>query len=603
MKNAFILVSLYFIFSIANAQEGFWSIEQLYGLQPKIAQAGLPFSSAQIRTAKHGGFAQSVIRFEGGNATFINKNRLAIGMLEAYQIPDSIWSEMENGVWIAAPGQGIRLNEMERPVVFLQSAPTEAPLELNPTRSKFSSSYERHIHAADGIKQKWYAQDYQILGVPELIGVFRIPASDEAEYAAGVILRIPDSPTQQKTFLDSITYRSYGAAQSEQQAHLVLGHPEVSSIHRSSFELQYALEQSRCHQDLDRALGEYLTRSPFITQEGVFRIHEDALLLEQTLKKRALLDAEFRHALSTNAGYKAQYGSLLDSCRVLFKDLLRYVPAQVYTKGIIYSPCSFFESVRLFTMWRGRIGSSAQRKPTVEESQYFPEVFKRVPPTENEFLLPELFQRYFTQLPAEHLAPYAAQQAIYAQKDYIQMSETLLQKSLFSRPERIVDILNEDFLTNINLVARDPAVQLVDSMLLHYGEKVVPQMERLRRKALQKNAELIKAMSTVLPHYPTYPDADHTLRVSYGILLETTAEHSDHYWLSNAHLTESHRGSPVINAQGQLIGMVRGLGNTETHNAYYYDPEKSRTLIWRVDKIRERIAAHPNGHFIISEWP
>lgn len=603
MKNASILSLLILISNFIAAQEGFWSIEQLSELQPKLTQAGLPFSSAQIRSAKHGGFAQSVIRFESGNAAFVNKRGLAIGMLEAYQIPDSIWSEMENGVWIAAPGQGIRLNEMERPVVFLESAPTEAPLDLNPTRSKFSSSYERHIHAADGIKQKWYAQDYQTLGVPELIGVFRIPASDEAEYAAGVIMRIPNNPTQQKTFLDSITYLPYGTAQPEQQAHLVLGHPEISSIHRSSFELQYAHEQSKCHQDLDRALGEYLTRSPFITEEGAFRIFEDTPLLEQTIKKRALLDAEFRHALSTNANYKAQYGSLLDSCRTLFKELLRYAPAQVYTKGIIYSPCSFFESVRLFTMWRGRIGSSVQRKPTVEESQYFPEVFKRVPPTENEFLLPELFQRYFTQLPAEHLAPYAVQQAIYAQKDYIRMSETILQKSLFSQPEKIVDILSEDFLTNIMLLARDPAVQLVDSILLHYSEKVVPQMERLRRKAFQKNTELIKAMSMVLPHYPAYPDADHTLRISYGTLMETPADHSDHYWLSNAHLIESHRGSPVINGQGQLIGMMRGLGNTETHSAYYYDLEKSRTLIWRMDKIRERIAAHPNGHFIISEWP
>lgn len=602
MKNALILFLL-LIFNFIIAQEGFWSIEQLSELQPKLAQAGLPFSNAQIRSAKHGGFAQSVIRFEGGNATFVNKNGLAIGMLQAYQIPDSIWSKMENGVWVAASGQGIRLEDLERPAVFLQSAPTEAPVDLSPIRTKFSSQYERHLHAADVTKQKWYTQDYQILGVPELIAVFRVPASDEEEYAAGVILRIPDNPTQQKQWTDSITYLPYGPTQPVQQPHLILGSPELSSIHQSSFELQYARELSICHQDLDRALGEYLTRSPFIAEEGVFRMYEDALLLEQAIKKRSLLDAEFRHALSTNASDQAQYGPLLDSCRTLFKDLLRYAPAQVYTKGIIYSPCSFFESVRLFTMWRGRMGSSVQRKPTVEESQYFPEVFKRVPPTENEFLLPELFQRYFTRLPAEHLAPYAVQQAIYAQKDYIQMTGILLQKSLFSQPEKVTDLLNEDFLTNVNLVARDPAVQLVDSMLSHYSTKVVPQMEQIRRKALQKNADLIKAMSKLLPQYPAYPDADHTLRLSYGTLLETPAEHSDHYWLSNAHLIESHRGSPVINGQGQLIGMMRGLDNGETHNAYYYDTEKSRTLIWRMDKIRERIAAHPNGHFIISEWP
>lgn len=603
MKNASILSLLILISNFIAAQEGFWSIEQLSELQPKLAQAGLPFSNAQIRSAKHGGFAQSVIRFESGNATFVNKNGLAIGMLEAYQIPDSIWSLMKDGVWIAAPGQEVKLQELNSPVVFLESDTCSAPLDRQAILGVVSLYYEMYTRAIDIQQQKWYNQNCQYLGEVELIGAFKGPTLQEAESAVGVILRVHKNIAQVPSFLDSLTYLSSSTAELGQAAHLVLGFPQNTSIHRSSFNLQYARELSRCNQQLDKALGAYLTRSPFITQEGVFRRFENLSTLDQVLPQRTLWDAEFRHALSSTPLLKTQYGSLLDSCRLLFKELQTYTPAQVYTKGIVYSPCSFFESVRLFTMWRGRMGSSVQRYPSAEESQYFPEVFKRVPPTENELLLPELLQLYFTQLPAKHLAPYAIQQAIYAQKDYYLMSETLLRKSLFNQAEQLVNLLEEDFLLNIEMVAKDPAVQLVDSMLTHYAEKVVPQMERIRQKAWQKEAELIQAMSKVVPNYPTYTDADHSLRISYGTLLETPSENGQHYWLSNAHLTESHRGSPVINAQGQMIGMVHGSSNNEHDNAYHYDLEKSRTLIWRMDKIRERIAAHPNGHFIISEWP
>ncbi|MBK9492632.1 MAG: hypothetical protein IPO07_30545 [Haliscomenobacter sp.] len=281
-----------------------------------------------------------------------------------------------------------------------------------------------------------------------------------------------------------------------------MGHPRGSSIHRLGFELDVALELAKCHQDLDRALGAYVTRPPFITEDGVFRHYEDQQLLAQALPKRTIQEAEFRHQLSQRPELKARYGTLLDSCRLAFQDLKRYVPAQVYTKGIVYSPCSFFEAVRLFTMWRGRMGTSAHRLPSPEESQYFPEVFNRLPATENELLLPELLQRYYQNLPAAHLAPYAVRQAVYANKDYARLSETLLIKSKFGQPELISDWLNEDFLSNIDVLAIDPAVQLVDSMLQFFADKVVPAMGKARQKAYRKADELRAAMSEVLPNYP-----------------------------------------------------------------------------------------------------
>jgi len=92
------------------------------------------------------------------------------------------------------------------------------------------------------------------------------------------------------------------------------------------------------------------------------------------------------------------------------------------------------------------------------------------------------------------------------------------------------------------------------------------------------------------------------LRLSYGTkLLNLPTE--DTYWLSDAHLLEDHFGSPVINQKGQLIGVVKGLTPEASGNAYYYDPEKSRALIWSINSIRSLIATHPLGAILLREWP
>lgn len=72
--------------------------------------------------------------------------------------------------------------------------------------------------------------------------------------------------------------------------------------------------------------------------------------------------------------------------------------------------------------------------------------------------------------------------------------------------------------------------------------------------------------------------------------------------MSDAHLLDDHFGSPVIDPKGQLIGIVKGLSPEANGNAYYYDPEKSRALIWSINSIRSLIATHPLGSIILNEW-
>ena len=111
MKNSILLFSFFFTSFFVHAQEGFWSIDQIPQVQEKLQAAGLAFPLEKLTNAKHDGLANAVIRFDYGNAVFLNAQGLAFGLLSPSVVPDSIWPLMEanHGVWLAQSGQEIPL--------------------------------------------------------------------------------------------------------------------------------------------------------------------------------------------------------------------------------------------------------------------------------------------------------------------------------------------------------------------------------------------------------------------------------------------------------------------------------------------------------------
>ncbi|HPH20230.1 MAG TPA: S46 family peptidase, partial [Haliscomenobacter sp.] len=282
MKNYVLLLFCSFIPFVINAQEGFWSIDQIPQVQEKLQAAGLAFPLEKLTNAKHDGLANAVIRFDYGNAVFLNAQGLAFGLLSPSVVPDSIWPLMEanHGVWLAQSGQEIPLKGFPAEV-YVNSKPLKDQ-RLEPGQAFFFTSYETQpdgssyaveTHLAGAQSTQVVEQRYKRYTALQLIGVIQLPVEGAREQQIGVLLRMHTSPEKAQnaeTPAGTTPYIPLGKHEINQPNHVVLGHPRGSSIHRLGFELDVALELAKCHQDLDRALGAYVTRPPFITEDGVF---------------------------------------------------------------------------------------------------------------------------------------------------------------------------------------------------------------------------------------------------------------------------------------------------------------------------------------------
>lgn len=196
-----------------------------------------------------------------------------------------------------------------------------------------------------------------------------------------------------------------------------------------------------------------------------------------------------------------------------------------------------------------------------------------------------------------------------------------------------------DFEKSASLYERDPLYTMASSIYQHYQKTVVPQMSYYDREIGTLQKEYMQALREHMPNRKFYPDANGTLRISYGKVADysgrdgvefrhfTTLDglveknktgEEDYYvkqklldlyenrdfgqyadkdgklhtaFIGSNHTTGGNSGSPVINKNGELIGTNFDRNWEGTMSDIMYNPSFCRNItldvrytLWIVDK-------------------
>ena len=196
-----------------------------------------------------------------------------------------------------------------------------------------------------------------------------------------------------------------------------------------------------------------------------------------------------------------------------------------------------------------------------------------------------------------------------------------------------------DFENNVSLVEGDPLYKLASAISKHYQKTVIPQITYLEKRITQLQKEYMQAQRETMKSKKFYPDANGTLRVTYGkvsdyagkdgihynhyttldgIVEKNKTGHEDFYvkprllelhakkeygqyadkngklrtaFIGSNHTTGGNSGSPVLNAKGELIGTNFDRNWDGTMSDVMYNGAFCRNIIldvrftlWIVDK-------------------
>ncbi len=233
---------------------------------------------------------------------------------------------------------------------------------------------------------------------------------------------------------------------------------------------------------------------------------------------------------------------------------------------------------------------------------------------------------YGEKVSADLQSPYFKQQVLKYHHDYHAWTNAIFAKSVFTDKNKLIKLLTGFNTKKGKKLMQDPMYKLCEEVSNYYNEQITafinPQLNEIN--VLMR--KYMAAQMKMQPKETFYPDANLTLRVAYGNVKGYTAKDAVYYtyqttdagieekyipndeefgmpekliallkdnnfgryankrgelpigFIANNHTTGGNSGSPVINANGQLIGLNFDRVWEGTMSDIMFDPDRCRNI-------------------------
>lgn len=348
--------------------------------------------------------------------------------------------------------------------------------------------------------------------------------------------------------------------------------------------------------------------------------------------KKKEYERAFQRWTESNRTYTRKYGKLLEQFDAVYTRAKPYYHAYTYIVEAGFGVEAISFASRFNILYEAAKSGADQKnidaaidllKPSIESffKDYQSEIDKAV--------MKELLRLYYLNVPDAYLPPFMANlEKIKEQRD--DFTEDLVNnafaKSVFTDKARLVDFLSKFKASTYKKMAKDPVFMMYKQMIDYYREFVMPEIEYAENTVDSLNRIYMKAQMEFEPDKLFYPDANFTLRVTYGnvkpynpydgarykwfttldgIMEKNNPEiydysvptkiielyHAKDYgryadsdgtmhvsFIATNHTTGGNSGSPVLNAKGELIGINFDRNWEGTMSDIMYDPDMCRNI-------------------------
>ena len=317
---------------------------------------------------------------------------------------------------------------------------------------------------------------------------------------------------------------------------------------------------------------------------------------------------------------KPQYRTVLDEMENNYSKLREIETEWTYFNEALMASDFMNRAYRLFQISRSS-DTSLVAKLRADSEKYF-EDFEQHSPID-EAIFEETFlymwERGFASfLPADHFQTDADVEA---------MLKKVYKKSILNNPQKLMKLLSKDRKKVLDVIRRDPAYDLFSIAYLHcYSEEKHQQYNEADDNIQRLMRTYIKGMMEQYPDSNFFPDANLTLRVAYGHVEGFKPKDAIYYtpystldgimekenpdvydyrvepklkqlwkskdygqyanskgematcFIATNHTTGGNSGSPVLNADGQLIGINFDRCWEGTMSDLLFDPAYCRNI-------------------------
>lgn len=348
---------------------------------------------------------------------------------------------------------------------------------------------------------------------------------------------------------------------------------------------------------------------------------------------------------AAKSGKQAEYGTLLADFKKTYSDIAPYALSRDYYTEVVMRNTELLSfGYRLYQLEqvynaKGEQAFNDRRNNLVAG---FEELYKDFNANVDEKVFEQLIALYATKSPKQFLP------ASLANADAKKLTEDVYGKSKLISYNGLKELLNGDAKTVIERINQDKGYQLVKDMADAFNKNVAPKYDELNLKNIALQRTYMKAILELFPNNRLFPDANSTLRVTYGkvkgynpsdaviyepmtyldgvmekyipgdyefdvpaklISLYNTKDYGQYAekgrmpvcFIGTNHTTGGNSGSPALDAEGNLIGLNFDRVWEGTMSDIHYDPAICRNIMVDIRYVLFIIDKYAGAKHLVDE--
>ncbi|HEY8388394.1 MAG TPA: S46 family peptidase [Parasegetibacter sp.] len=367
------------------------------------------------------------------------------------------------------------------------------------------------------------------------------------------------------------------------------------------------------------------------------------------LGKKQRYEAEFAKRISAKPELKAKYGTLLDELANAYKEF--EAPAlyrEIFNETVRNIELLNFSSrvINFINNARKNPGDYAKLKNELIASSA--DFYKNYEVKVDREVAAALLEYFAEKMPADFIPSDMKRYLNDRDNNFTSFAEFLYSNSALASPTALADVLDLPSNEAINKLISDPGVQLMSQMGTLYSQKNSARVNELQDKINTLQTKYMTAQMAAFPEKRFYPDANGTMRVTYGKVDGYTPKDGVSYdfityldgvmekyvpgdyefdvpeklielyktkdygrygvngkmpvcFIASNHTTGGNSGSPALDANGNLIGLNFDRCWEGTMSDINYDPSICRNIMVDVRYILFIIDKFAGAGHLISE--